>query len=98
MKEFEWFEWFEWFGPSPIEPFNSVPNPRATEAERVSPDGSGHETEVVTLRQPYGGAVRGPRGVHARVESRRAHGGVRIVSCQPKIFLTLILTRLERKS
>ena len=25
LKELEWFEWFEWFGPSPIEPFNSVP-------------------------------------------------------------------------
>ena len=29
LKEFEWFEWFEWFGPSPIEPFNSGPRPRA---------------------------------------------------------------------
>ena len=26
LKEFEWFEWFEWFGPSPTEPFNSVPD------------------------------------------------------------------------
>ena len=26
LKEFEWFEWFEWFGPSPIDPFNSVPH------------------------------------------------------------------------
>ena len=31
MKEFEWFEWFEWFGPSPIEPFNSVPDPEVPE-------------------------------------------------------------------
>ena len=46
LKEFECFEWFEWFGPSPTEPFNSVPG-RVELRRREAPHGPRRGVRVV---------------------------------------------------